>query len=73
MALVKNKKGEIYFYHGESKYTNLSTGDKGKIPDDLAKKFFTIPVLLNRMAQDNEEVINLIIALNARLDIDEPD
>jgi len=67
-TLVKNKKGHIYVYHGEQKYTNLTTGKKGIVPDEDAKRFFTIPVILNKMAMDNPLVVDLIEALNAKIE-----
>lgn len=68
-TLVKGKKNKhIYLYHGEEKYTNLTTGNKGKIADADASKVFSIPLLLNRMVQENPVIIDLITGLGAHFD-----
>lgn len=70
-TLVKAiKTGDIYLYHGEEKYENITTGAKGKIRDESAKAFFVIPVLLNKFVMDNPLLLDLIRAGGFKLDND---
>jgi hypothetical protein len=62
-AIVKAKKtGELYLYHGEGKFENITTGVKGIIKEEDAKKFFVIPVIINKFAEDNPIFVSLIRA-----------
>lgn len=61
LGLVKAKKnGDIYASHGGGKFSNLSKGGKGKLSDEDAKKLFVIPITLNKMAEKNPLIIQLI-------------
>lgn len=69
MELKHSKKTmHIYIYHGETKYENITTGAKGKIKDEDAKKHFAIPITLNHMAAQNPLIIDLIKKLNLQLE-----
>ena len=69
LAIVVSKKSrDIYLYHGDTKYENITTGAKGKIKDEDANKHFAIPITLNSMVQKNPEIINLISKLNPQLE-----
>lgn len=69
LAIVVSKKTrDIYKYHGDTKYENITTGAKGKIKDEDANKHFAIPIILNSMVQKNPEIINLISKLNLQLE-----
>lgn len=69
IALVVAKKTrDIYQYHGEEKYENITTGNKGKLKDEDAKRLFSIPMTLNIMAEKNPEIINMIKKLNLKLE-----
>lgn len=65
--VVSKKTRNIYLYHGDTKYENITTGAKGKIKDEYANKHFSIPVTLNFMAEKNEKIIELIRILNLQL------
>jgi hypothetical protein len=69
LAIVVSKKTrDIYKYHGDTKYENITTGAKGKIKDEDANKHFAIPITLNSMVQKKPEIINLISKLNLQLE-----
>lgn len=73
LAIVVSKKTrDIYKYHGDTKYENITTGAKGKIKDEDANRHFAIPITLNSMAEKNPSIITLISKLNLQLEeIDE--
>jgi len=74
LAIVVSKKTrDIYKYHGDTKYENITTGAKGKIKDEDANKHFAIPITLNSMVQKNPEIINLISKLNLQLEPSDED
>ena len=74
LAIVVSKKTrDIYKYHGDTKYENITTGAKGKIKDEDANKHFAIPITLNNMVQKNPEIINLISKLNLQLEPSDED
>jgi hypothetical protein len=66
--VVAIKTREIYQYHGDQKYENLSTGAKGMIADDVANKLFSIPVALNYLVMQNPTIIDLIKSGNFQLE-----
>lgn len=69
-ALVVAKKSrDIYIYHGDEKYENITTGNKGKIANEDANKVFSIPISLNKMVEKNPLIIDLIKSLNLKLEI----
>jgi hypothetical protein len=73
LAIVVSKKTrDIYKYHGDTKYENITTGAKGKIKDEDAKRHFAIPITLNSMVEKNPSIITLISKLSLQLEeIDE--
>jgi hypothetical protein len=73
IAIVKAKKTkQLYLYHGDNKFENLLTGGKGSLSDEDAKKVFVIPVTINKMAQENPLIVDLIRNLKLIQD-DSPD
>jgi len=61
LGLVMAKKNnDIYSYHGDDKYKNLSKGGSGKLSKEDAQKLFVIPITLNKMAEKNPLIIKLI-------------
>lgn len=68
-TLVKAKAtGHIYQFHGDNKFENLTTGKVGLIKEEDAKKFFVIPLTLNKFAMENEHLVSLIKGLNLQID-----
>jgi accessory colonization factor AcfC len=68
-GLVKAKKnGDIYAYHGDQKFTNISRGGKGKLSKEDSQKLFVIPITLNRFAEENPNIINLITSLSLSIE-----
>lgn len=60
-VLVVNKKTRVlYKYLGDDRYQNLITMVEGKLTPEDAKKYFTIPVRLNYLIQENENILSLI-------------
>lgn len=60
-ALVVNKKTRVlYKYLGDDVYKNLVTGVEGKYRPEDAKKFFSIPAVLNHFVTENENILGLI-------------
>lgn len=69
-TIVKSKKtGELYLYHGEGKFENITSGAKGIIKEEDAKKFFVIPVMINKFASENKAFVSLIKKLGLSQEI----
>ncbi len=69
VAIVVSKNSrDIYIYHGDKKYENITTGAKGKIKDEDANKHFAIPATLNHMVEKNKNLLELIKKLNLQLE-----
>lgn len=69
-ALTANKKtGDVYRWDGDLRFTNLTTGRGGELETkEQAQQAFVIPVQLNAMASQNENLIMLIQVLGLSLD-----
>jgi hypothetical protein len=74
IVLVRNKQtNHIYQWNGDEEmrnFTNLTTGVTGDIPNELASKAFIIPVMLNKMANENPILLEMIKTLNLELDVE---
>lgn len=69
VAIVVSKNSrDVYIYHGNTKYENITTGAKGKIKDEDANKHFSIPLILNQMVEQNKNLVELIRTLNLQLE-----
>lgn len=58
--LVISKNKNIYRYDGNESYYNLSMRRGGIVSDEQAKNVFTIPPLLNQLAAENSNLVDLI-------------
>jgi hypothetical protein len=68
-GLLKAKNtNDIYAYHGEDKYTNITKGGKGKLALEDAQRLFVIPIQLNLLAERNPLVVTLISKLGLGLE-----
>ena len=72
IVLVKNKQtNHIYQWNGDeamTSFTNLTTGATGHVPNELASKAFVIPVMLNKMVNENPLLLEMIKSLNLQLE-----
>lgn len=66
--VTAKKNGDIYAYHGEQKFTNLSRGGKGKLSKEDSIKLFNIPITLNLFAERNPLIVDLIEKLGMSLE-----
>lgn len=68
MILKSKKTNEIYLHHGEDKYENLSTGGRGRIPDDVISNLMDKDEAMTNMAEKNPLLIDLVKAMGASID-----
>lgn len=69
MAIVRHIKNDIlYRYLGNDKYRNLSTGNEGEVPPDVAKKIFVINLDATEICNEYPMVEKLIQSLNLKID-----
>ncbi len=70
-ALTTNKKtGDIYKWEGGLRFKNLTTGRDGELQTkEQAQQAFAIPLQLNALANQNENLITLIQVLGLSLDL----
>jgi len=60
-TLVIDKKNiNIYQYHGDDIWENLTTGKSGKVRPEDAKRWFKVPLVLNAMVIKNPNLVTLI-------------
>lgn len=69
-ALATNKKtGDVYEWKGGLRFENLTTGKSGELETkEQAQQAFAIPLQLNALANQNENLITLIQVLGLSLD-----
>lgn len=70
-ALTINKKtGDIYQWEGGLRFRNLTTGRTGELETkEQAQQAFSIPLQLNALANQNENLITLIQVLELSLEL----
>lgn len=69
IALVVGKKNrEIYQFRDNDLFTNLCNGRSGKLKPEDSQKLFSIPVTLNKFANENPKILDLISALSLSLE-----
>lgn len=70
-ALTTNKKtGDVYQWRGGLRFRNLTTGRDGELEtNEQAKQAFVIPLQLNALANQNENLITLIQVLGLSLEL----
>lgn len=62
-GILKSAKNHLYVYHGDDKYTNLTTGERGILKKEDAQTMLVAPIQLNNMAVKNPSLIDLISQL----------
>ena len=69
-VVVKSKTtGEIYQWHGDNKFENLSRGICGRIPQEIASENLSINLDLQGLVQKNPILIELIKNLRLKVEI----
>jgi hypothetical protein len=69
MAIVRNiQNDDLYRYHGNNEFTNLRTGKRGVIDNDLAKKVFKINLEATELIEENPIIEEMIKRLNLKFD-----
>ncbi len=67
MAIVRNiQTNDLYRYHGENEYTNVRTGIKGVIGEELARKIFKINLEATELCEEYPEIEKLIYTLKLK-------
>lgn len=67
MAVVRNiQTNDLYRYHGNNEYTNIRTGKRGEIKEELAQKIFKINLEATELFEEYPEIENLINKLNLK-------
>jgi len=67
MAIVRNiQTNDLYRYHGENEYTNVRTGIKGVIGEELARKIFKINLEATELCETYPEIEKLIYTLKLK-------
>lgn len=70
MAIVRNiQNNDLYRYHGNNEYTNLRTGNRGVIDEELAQKVFKINLEATELINENPALETLIKALNLKIEM----
>lgn len=70
MAIVRNiQNNDLYRYHGNNEYTNLRTGKRGVIDEELAQKVFKINLEATELINENPALETLINTLNLKIEI----
>lgn len=60
--------GDLYFYHGENKFSNVRTGKEGTVDDEAARRIFRINVEATQMIDEYPMVAEMIKSLNLKFD-----
>ena len=72
IPIVRNiQNDQLYRYNGNDEFENLVTGKRGIVGEDKANKVFKFNVEATLIIEEKPEVINLIKALNLKVDSSE--
>ncbi len=67
MAIVRNiQTNDLYRYHGNDEYTNIRTGAKGVIGEELARKIFKINLGATELCEQYPNIEVLINKMNMK-------
>lgn len=67
--VVRNiQNGDLYFYLGENKFSNIRTGNDGIVDDESARKVFRINIEATEIINEYPVVCEMIKRLNLKFD-----